>query len=386
MTSCYADLHIHIGRTMSGRPVKITGSRSLTLPNILTFSKHAKGLSMVGVIDCHSPEVITEIEDMIKDGVLLEAEGGGFLYGSDLCLIPGSEIEINDTSCSGPIHVLVYLPDLSALKEWSGWLAQRMSNITLSSQRIYAEATEVQQKTADLGGLFVPAHVFTPFKSMYGKGVKNSLTEVFDPCRIDGIELGLSSDTMMADGIMELSCYPFLTSSDAHSLEKIGREHMELLVSQLSFQELKMAIQRKDGRMISANFGLNPLLGKYYENVCADCLNVLADQRACTVCGSVKKIKGVSKRIEELKAVNKEKSQRPPYHHQVPLEFIPGIGARTLEKLRVHFGNDMYVLHHAREEELRRILPHAATQNVIKARNGQLLIRAGGGGSYGTIE
>lgn len=69
-------------------------------------------------------------------------------------------------------------------------------------------------------GLFIPAHVFTPFKSLYGKGVKTSLLEVFNPDLIDGVELGLSSDTSMADTIHELQPYTFLTNSDAHSLEK----------------------------------------------------------------------------------------------------------------------------------------------------------------------
>ena len=55
-----------------------------------------------------------------------------------------------------------------------------------------------------------------------GRGVKTSLTEVFIPEYIDAIELGLSSDTNMADGIAELHSYSFLSNSDAHSLGKIA--------------------------------------------------------------------------------------------------------------------------------------------------------------------
>lgn len=35
MKEIYADLHIHIGRTQTGRTVKITGSKNLTLQTIL---------------------------------------------------------------------------------------------------------------------------------------------------------------------------------------------------------------------------------------------------------------------------------------------------------------------------------------------------------------
>ena len=43
----YADLHIHIGRTASGRAVKITGSKTLTLANILETASVRKGLDII---------------------------------------------------------------------------------------------------------------------------------------------------------------------------------------------------------------------------------------------------------------------------------------------------------------------------------------------------
>lgn len=199
----YVDLHIHIGRTHRGRAVKITGARSLTLRNVLKTASERKGLDMVGIIDCHSPEVIEELELLIDKEEMVELEEGGLKFGQTV-LILGSEIEIYDQYCQGPIHVLVYMPTLDAMKELSVWMSNYMKNIHLSSQRIYCEGITLQEKTKELGGLFIPAHVFTPFKSLYGKGVEFSLTEVFNPNLIDGIELGLSSDTTMAREIIEL--------------------------------------------------------------------------------------------------------------------------------------------------------------------------------------
>ena len=58
MNPYYTDLHIHIGRTKSGRAVKITGAKSLTFSNIISHARDEKGLHIIGIIDCHSPEVI----------------------------------------------------------------------------------------------------------------------------------------------------------------------------------------------------------------------------------------------------------------------------------------------------------------------------------------
>jgi len=44
-------LHIHIGRTRTGRAVKITGAKTLTLSNILHIAKNQKGIDIVGVIE-----------------------------------------------------------------------------------------------------------------------------------------------------------------------------------------------------------------------------------------------------------------------------------------------------------------------------------------------
>src|SRR5699024_11844572 len=85
---------------------------------------------------------------------------------------------IYDENCQGPIHVLCFFPTLQSIKQFSQWLVGKMKNITLSSQRYYGSATALQEKTYELNGLFIPAHVFTPFKSMYGKGVHQSLLEV----------------------------------------------------------------------------------------------------------------------------------------------------------------------------------------------------------------
>jgi uncharacterized protein (TIGR00375 family) len=365
MHSYFADLHIHIGRTNTGRPVKITASNTLTLERILVEASDHKGINMIGVIDCHVPEVLETIEQRINDGTCMEHEDGGIQF-KDTTLLLGSEIEIYDKNCQGPIHVLVFLPTLESMKQFSLWLAARMKNVTLSSQRIYEEGIVLQQQIKELSGLFIPAHIFTPFKSLYGKGVEKSLSEVFDPTLIDAVELGLSSNTEMADGLSELHQYPFVTNSDAHSLAKIGREYQKIRMEAPTFQELKKALKNQDGRRIESNYGLNPLLGKYHQ--------------------STGEIKGVSDRLKELSDAEEQPVNRPPYIHQVPLQFIPGVGPKMLERLKDYFKTEMTILHEAEEQALARVVPDKIVKYILAAREGVLEVKAGGGGIYGKVK
>ncbi len=46
MYEVFADLHIHIGRTESGKPVKITAARSLNFANIAKECEERKGINI----------------------------------------------------------------------------------------------------------------------------------------------------------------------------------------------------------------------------------------------------------------------------------------------------------------------------------------------------
>lgn len=385
MNRYFADMHIHIGRTSTGKPVKITGAKSLTFTNIIQMARQQKGLHLIGIIDCHSPEVLSEMEDLLLKETIREHQDGGLQFG-EVTIIPGSELEIYDEQCHGPIHVLCFFPTISVMKDFSNWLSQHLKNIQLSSQRVYVTGLELQHKVKELGGLFIPAHVFTPFKSLYGKGVERTLTEVFDPILIDGIELGLSSDTFMASEIGELHSFPFLSNSDAHSLAKIAREYQELKLKEPTFREFKKALRHEAGREIVANYGLDPLLGKYHQTVCADCFSQIhAGETACSECGSKKIVKGVANRIKELATEPTEVKVRTPYIHQVPLEFIPGLGPKMLEKLLDHFGTEMAILHDVPLEVLQQVVPKKIAYYIVSARKGTLQLQAGGGGKYGKV-
>ena len=96
MNEIFADLHVHIGRSENGRPIKITAAKSLNFANIAKECADRKGIQVVGIIDCASPYVIEDIENFLRTGEAYEIKDGGIIYKDKLCLILGSEIETSE--------------------------------------------------------------------------------------------------------------------------------------------------------------------------------------------------------------------------------------------------------------------------------------------------
>lgn len=386
LSSYFCDMHIHIGGTWTGKPVKITASRQMTLTKILEEASDKKGMDVIGIIDAHSPEVQDELVDLLEKGLATELVDGGISY-KDTLLILGCEVEIKEPG-RGAAHFLVYLPKLQEMKQFTAWLSERCKNVQLSSQRIYTSLRELQACVDQLQGILIPAHVFTPHKGLYGS-CTDSMAEVLDPSLIYAVELGLSANTNMADRISELHDKTFLTNSDAHSLAKIGREYQSMYMQERSFAEWVKAIKRIEGRGVRMNYGLHPELGKYHQTACQGCQSLLAADASgkCPECGFQRIVRGVAARIDQLADVEagQHPAFRPPYIEQIPLEFIPGIGPKLLDKLYQSFGTQMNVLHRVIEEELTHVVGEKIASLIVQAREGKLSVQKGGAGTYGKI-
>ena len=395
MYEIFADLHVHIGRSKNGKPIKITAARSLNFENIAKECVERKGINLVGIIDCASPYVIEDIEEFLKTGDAYEINDGGIVYKDKVCIILGSEIEtseINDNGKTGSAHNLCYFPTLKDIKAFSNEMKTHIKNITLSSQRANISGYELIDIVEKYNGVLVPAHAFTPHKSYYGNctsSLKRIFKEKYD--RIPAIELGLSADTDLADRISELETKTFLTNSDAHSLPKIAREYNKMLMGGVSFKEFLKVLKREDGRKILSNYGLDPKLGKYHRTYCEVCdKNIPGDPpvEKCDTCDSRNITMGVLDRIEIIKDKPKSKSPdfRPEYIYQIPLTFIPGIGGKTIDKLLNKFGTEMTILHKLTNDDIEAEVGEKIANSIIRARDGKMNITAGGGGVYGKVE
>lgn len=389
MVTFVCDLHIHIGASADGRPVKVTASRDLTFENIALECTQRKGVQVAGIVDCGSPRVMEDVYNLLSCGEMTEIPGGGFRYRDQLTIIPASEMETLDVGRGGSHHIS-YFPGLEPLKAFVSVLSRHVTNIELSSQTCRLPASQLESICHDCGGVFVPAHSFTPHRSVYGSCARR-MTDVFTAeswDRIPAIELGLSADSYLADRISELRAKTFLSNSDAHSLPRIAREYNLIRMKEPNFEEFVKALRREDGRGVIANYGLDPRLGKYHRTRCEEC-DWIATQDPpilyCEHCGSARVVLGVLDRIHQI-ADSPEPlppAHRPPYRYQIPLQFVPKIGSVRLNRLINRFGSEMAVLHEASPQALAQTVGSEIADLIVRAREGRLVVQAGGGGRYG---
>lgn len=394
MYEIFADLHVHIGRSESGKPIKITAAKSLNFANIAKECAERKGINVVGIIDCASPYVIEDIENFLKTGDAYELKDGGIIYKDKVCILLGSEVETSEKGRNGKCgsaHNICFFPHLSDIKGFSNELSYHLKNITLSTQRTDLSGYDLIDIVEKYNGILIPAHVFTPHKSYYGNctdRLENIFKEKFD--KIFAVELGLSSDTYLADTISELETRTFLTNSDAHSLPKIAREYNKIQVNDISFKEIVKALKNEDGRKIISNYGLDPKLGKYHRTYCDDCKKSIETKEPvenCPMCGGKNVTFGVFDRIELIKDKKEAKSpeNRPPYIYQIPLGFIPGVGGKTITKLLDTFETEMNILHKLSKDDIEMVVGEKVANRIENARSGNAKIHSGGGGNYGKV-
>lgn len=384
MNRYFADFHIHIGRSF-GKPVKMAAAPSLTLEGVLQHAKETKGLDLITIIDGVTSGVLQEIRELIARSRLVAVPGGGYEYENGLRVLLGAEVETAGPR-GGAAHFGAWFGGVDEAGEFLHWLSMVQRNTSLSSQRAHADAFKLQDVVKEIGGLFVVHHAFTPHKGLYGNCVDH-VSEMVDPHQVDALELGLSADTDMADCLEELAQTTFLSNSDAHSLPKIAREYNELLLVQGSFAEVAKALRRTDDRRVESNYGLMPALGKYHRTYCLGCGEHWVEGKSVCQCGSTKHVMGVFDRLREIqtRATPVHPAHRPPYVHQIPLQFIPGLGPKSFQRLIQAFGTEMNVLHRATADELAEVVGELLAQRIFAARAGRVEVVSGGGGIYGRL-
>lgn len=378
----YADLHIHIGQSLDGRYVKITGAKTLTLPNILKTARDVKGLSLVGVVDAHSGGVQEDIKTLLADGELKPLAAGGYA-ARGLTLIPGHEIELQVGE--GNAHFLAYFSSLNAIQKYVQIIKPRIRNWQLSTQKGFLPIDLWLEAVWQAEGIWFPAHAFTPHKGVYGNCCRR-LSEVL-PVVPKAIEIGLSADRAMAESISELAARVMFSNSDAHSLPNIGREYNTIEHVEASFGGLWDLIEHHKNQAVR-NYGFPPKLGKYHRTYCLQCEQIVsapAPQLTCPDCGSKEVVLGVSDRLLSIADRPQGQCNESTYVHQVPLRQLPGIGPKMYERLLAAFGTEMAVLHEVPEDRLQQIVGEKTASWVIKDRHGELNIEAGGGGKFGRV-
>ena len=159
----------------------------------------------------------------------------------------------------------------------------------------------------------------------------------------------------------------------------------------INFKEVFKAIKGEEGRKIIANYGMDPKLGKYNRSYCEDCERQIETKPPaviCDKCGSDKHITmGVYDRIVMIKdQESKSPKNRPLYNYQYPLQFIPGVGLKVIDKLLEAYGTEMTVLNKITKDDIESVVGPKLSEIINLSRTGGLHIKVGGGGEYGKLE
>lgn len=377
-----ADLHIH-------SKYSAAVSKDMDLLHIAKEAKK-KGIGIMGTGDCLHLKWLQRIQSQKESNGLFELDGVRFALTG----------EVEDSS---RIHHLIILPDVAKAIELREEFVGQSSTLDSDGRpKIHMNGAEIADVVLEAGGLIGPSHSFTPWTGMYAS--YRSLFECYQEHagRIKFVELGLSADTDYADRIAELSSRTFLSNSDAHSprSHKLGREFNQLVLQDLNFEDLKMALVRENGRGITLNVGFYPEEGKYNQTACTRCFrqytakNLEELHGRCPACSGLIKL-GVKDRVESLADYSKpvHPDHRPPYLHLIPLAEIIAIaiGNKSALSIGVQKRYDEIVqgsteIEVLTEADLSKLEAEPRVLEAIEAfRTGKVIVRPGGGGKYGEV-
>jgi len=403
-----ADLHTHSHYAQAC-------SKFLTLETLYQWAL-IKGIQLISTGDFTHPAWFKELQDK------LEPDGKGLFRlknppnesglpgvnpkAADIRFCLSTEISSVYTygGKTRKNHNLVYAPDFSS----AAWINKRISRfgnlaadgrptLSLSSRDLLEVVLETPGQQAHL----VPAHAWTPWFSTLGsKGGYDSVDECFRDLspHIFALETGLSSDPAMNWRWSQLDRFTMLSSSDAHSPQKLGRE-ANLFETELGYEALFEAIKTQKGFLGTYEFF--PEEGKYsYDGhrncgVCLSPAEAIAINNICPKCGKQLTV-GVMQRVERL--ADRTEPVRPSkaasFKYIIPLaEIFSEIHETGVESKKVMaayseainaFGNEFDLLQIVPINDIHRFNPLLA-EAIRRMRNGEVIRRAGYDGVFGRI-
>jgi uncharacterized protein (TIGR00375 family) len=304
------------------------------------------------------------------------------------------------------IHIMIFAPSFEIVEKINSHLGG-IGNLSSDGRPILGldakELTKIALNISD-DCLVVPAHIYTPWFSLFGsKSGFDSIEECFEDYSkyIYAGETGLSSSPDMSWRNSSLDRITLISNGDSHSPEKIGRE-ANVFNTDLNYFSIINSIKSKNPKEFLYTVEFYPQEGKYHYDGHRACGVSLAPKDSkkynniCPNCGRPLTI-GVLNRVEEL-------SDRPdgfkpenaiPFKSLVPLTEIiseslkVGPAAKQVDKeyksLIKRFGSEFEVLLNVKREELEQVVMPKIAEGIIRVREGRVFIEPGYDGVYGRV-
>jgi uncharacterized protein (TIGR00375 family) len=383
----------------------------MDITEITRFAK-IKGLTLVGTGDFTHPKWFSELSEELKE------VAGSSLYGSKkhpespVCYMLTAEVCTIYTvdEKSKKIHHVIFTPSLETatqindrLKRYGDLNVDGRPFLDMTASQLVEEVMEVSDENE-----VVPAHVWTPWFSLFGAfSGFDTVEECYEDMTryIHALETGLSSDPPMNWRLSNLDKYTLISNSDCHSHWpwRIGREANFFELDKLTYMEVVDTIRKKDVKRFKFTIETNPAYGKYHWTGHRNCNVSLPPQEAkkygnhCPVCGR-KLTKGVEQRIEELADRPADYTPENPigYMRLLPLSEIitavVGVSYPGTKKvwsiynpLIQKFGDEYTVLIDASKEEMSKIVEPQIAEAIIRVREEKAHVIPGYDGVYGQL-
>lgn len=390
-----ADFHIHSKYSRAT-------SKQMNVEALCQWAK-LKGISVLGTGDFTHFLWLQELKQKLKDN------GNGLFGYQGMQFMLTSEVS-NIFSKNGKgrrVHNLIFAPDFETVEKINNALA---GYGTLSSDgRPMLKLDCVALMEIVLGAnpncLVVPAHIWTPWYSLFGA---NSGFDTIEECfgsyakDIYALETGLSSDPAMNWRLSVLDRYTLLSNSDAHSPARLGRE-ANVFECEASYKEIIDVIKKKDRKRFLYTFEFFPEEGKYHYDGHRNC-NILYSpnqskekNNICPVCGRTLTI-GVMHRVEQLgdRPTGFTPEDAIGYKSLIPLDEIIAESkgmrreSQAVEReylaLTQHFENEFEVLLNVNKKDLQSVCAERLAQGILNVRDGKVKITPGYDGVFGKIE
>ncbi|MBU1003933.1 MAG: UvrD-helicase domain-containing protein [Proteobacteria bacterium] len=408
-----ADLHIH------SRFSRAT-SKKLNLRLLAAWAR-IKGLDVLATGDFTHPEWLAEITEqlepdgsglyVLKDSRRLERETpflDGYPLGGQTRFMLVTEISsiYKRHNITRKVHNLVFMPSLDKARSFNQRLGQ-VGNLKSDGRPILGldsrDLLEMVLET-DPQAFLVPAHIWTPWFSLFGsKSGFNSVEECFGDLagEIFAMETGLSSDPEMNWLLSALDRYRMISNSDAHSGENLARE-ANLFSGEISYEGIYRALRGEAlGHKFLGTLEFFPEEGKYHLDGHRACGVVMEPQQTlssgglCPVCGKPLTV-GVLHRVMELadREEPKQPSDAPGFTSLVPLpelvSEVLGFGSSSKKvkafygRLIARFGSELAVLQDVPLEDIAKVSTPLA-EGIGRMRRGEVYREPGYDGQYGVI-
>ncbi len=444
MNELVIDLHLHSRFSRAVSP-------KMTLPNMFLWGRK-KGLNLLSVSDFTHPVWISEARTQ-----LTEVNFGIYKLKNEKELIKQLPVttqqedlstyfllstEVSSIYSEGGqvrrIHNLILAPSFEVVDKINKAFLGRGFNLGsdgrpilgISSINLMELLLSIDNKIA-----LIPCHIWTPWFSLYGsKSGYDRIEDCFGKYakRIFAVETGLSSDPTMNWRINELENRSIVSFSDAHSMQKMGRE--ATVLRKVRSGKGEVSIKEKDitydnimngfvrGREkifeIAYTIEFYPEEGKYHYTGHRNCDVVQAPIETrekgdtCPVCGRGLTV-GVMHRVEEL-ANSPEKNyierkdennvtwmddkdgKRPPYVNLVTLLGVlsealgAGVGTQTVEsmyeKLLTDLGTEHEILLRSKLKDIAATGGERVAEGIEKVRSRNIHIVPGYDNTYGIVE